>query len=113
MSTSSMFSPTPPNNEDREIEKSGRRISLSFKLPLAVISLLLISLTVYTFLSIRLSQQALVATLRNELQDQVTTKVEVIQSDLLVAKAIASQLAALLKQKALKKMMSYSSCKIH
>ncbi|MEY2819458.1 MAG: hypothetical protein RL275_2921, partial [Chloroflexota bacterium] len=94
MSTSSMFSPTPPNNEDREIEKSGRRISLSFKLPLAVISLLLISLTVYTFLSIRLSQQALVATLRNELQDQVTTKVEVIQSDLLVAKAIASQLAA-------------------
>lgn len=45
-------------------------------------------------LSIRLSQQALVSTLQGELQDQVTTKVEVLQSDLLVAKAIASQLAA-------------------
>ena len=73
---------------------SNRRISLSFKLPLAVIGLLLIALTIYTFLSIRLSQQALLDTLRDELQDQATTKVEVLQSDLLVAKAIASQLAA-------------------
>lgn len=94
MSDSSMYSPTPTNNTSRNNEGSGRRISLSLKLPLAIIGLLLISLAIYTFLSIRLSQQALVSTLRGELQGQVETKVEVIQSDLLVAKAIASQLAA-------------------
>lgn len=71
-----------------------RRVSLSLKLPLAVIGLLLVAMAIYTFLSIRLSQQALVDTLREELQDQVTTRVEVIQSNLLIAQAVSSQLAA-------------------
>lgn len=73
---------------------SNRRFSLGAKLPLAVIGLMLVALTVYTVLSIQLSQQALVTTLREELQSQVATQVEVIQSDLLIAKAVASQLAA-------------------
>ena len=87
----------PLTSTGTAIERNGlssRRLSLSLKLPLAVIGLLLVALIVYTILSIRLSQQALVTTLRDELQDQALTKIEVIQSDLLIAKAVASQLAA-------------------
>ena len=94
MSNSSIYSQSPIDNSAEQAETSNRRISLSLKLPMAVIGLLLIALAVYAFLSIRLSQQALVSTLEEELQGQASTKVEVIQSDLLVAKAIASQLAA-------------------
>jgi len=88
---------TSPKGDRGALSK--RRISLSIKLPFAVIGLLLVALAIYTYLSIRLSQQALVATLREELQGQVTTKVEVIQSDLLIAKAVASQLAAFAETK--------------
>ena len=73
---------------------SARRISLSFKLPLAVIGLLLVAFIIYTYLSIRLSQQALIETLRGDLQDQAADKVEIIRSDLLVARAFAVQLAS-------------------
>ncbi len=73
--------------------RQNSRLSLSVKLPLAVIGLLLIALVIYTVLSIRLSQQALADTLQSELQDQVEAKVEIIQSDLLVAQTISLQLA--------------------
>jgi len=78
---------------------SKRWVSLSIKLPLAVIGLLLVALAIYTYLSIRLSQQALITTLRDELQGQVSTQVKVIQSDLLIAKAVALQLAAFAETK--------------
>ncbi|MBI3170543.1 MAG: GAF domain-containing protein [Chloroflexi bacterium] len=90
----SRYSPTSTGSASRQNVLSKRRLSLGVKLPLAVIGLLLVALTVYTILSIQLSQQALVRTLRDQLQDQASTKIEVIQSDLLVAKAVASQLAA-------------------
>jgi len=71
-----------------------RRVSLSTKLPTTIISLLLIALSIYTFLSIRLSRQALTDTLEGELQDQTATKVQVIQADLLAAQAVSLQLAS-------------------
>lgn len=73
---------------------TANRISLSLKLPLAVIGLLLVALIIYAFISIRLSQQALVETVREELQDQAFNKVEIIKSDLLIAQAVALQLAS-------------------
>lgn len=93
MSNSSLYS-SNSSKQSQKNEAPSRRFSLGLKLPFTVIGLLLVALIVFAFLSIRLSQQALVSTLQGELQDQVTTKVEVLQSDLLVAKAIASQLAA-------------------
>jgi GAF domain-containing protein/HAMP domain-containing protein len=73
--------------------RSSRRISLGLKLPIAIIGLLFIALVIFSFLSIQLSQQALVDTLKSELQDQVETRVEIIQSDLLIAKTVALELA--------------------
>lgn len=92
--SSTRFSPQSASSTVRQSDSSNRRVSLGAKLPLAVIGLMFVALTVYTVLSIQLSQQALVSTLREELQSQVVTKIEVIQSDLLIAKAVASQLAA-------------------
>ncbi|MBK6793088.1 MAG: GAF domain-containing protein [Anaerolineales bacterium] len=83
--------PVIRTNEPRNVDS--RRFSLSLKLPSAVIGVLIIAFTIYTFLSIRLSQQALLDTLREELQDQAAAKVEVIRSDLFIAQAVAKQLA--------------------
>jgi GAF domain-containing protein/HAMP domain-containing protein len=82
----------PPDPDQNRA--SSRRISLGLKLPTTVIGLLLVALVIYTFLSIRYSQQALVATLENELVEQTLTKVEVIQSRLLIPQAVALELAA-------------------
>jgi GAF domain-containing protein/HAMP domain-containing protein len=71
-----------------------RRIALGIKLPGAVIALMLVALMIYTYLSIRFSQQALRDTLKNELTGETLTQVELIQSKLLVARAVAQQLAA-------------------
>jgi len=71
-----------------------RRISLGVKLPIAVIGLLLIAFVIYTFLSVRLSQQALTNTITEELESQVITKVQVIDADLLIAQSISLQLAS-------------------
>lgn len=91
---SNFSNPSSPLKQTGQSETPNRKFSLGFKLPVVFIGLLLVALALYAFLSIRLSQQALVNTLRGELQDQVDTQVEVLQSNLLVAKAIASQLAA-------------------
>jgi hypothetical protein len=70
-----------------------RRVSLGLKLPVAVIGLLFIALVVFSYLSIQLSQQALVNTLKKELEDQAIAKVGNIQTDLLIAKTMALDLA--------------------
>ncbi|MBN8655145.1 MAG: GAF domain-containing protein [Anaerolineae bacterium] len=73
--------------------RSGRRVSLGLKLPAAVIGLLLTALIVFSYLSIQLSQQALLNTLKGELEDQAAAKVVSIQADLLIAKTMALDLA--------------------
>ncbi|MCB0102180.1 MAG: GAF domain-containing protein [Anaerolineales bacterium] len=74
--------------------QKNRRISLGIKLPLSVIGLLFIAGSIFTVLSIRLSQKALTDTLNLELQDKAAAKVEVIQSDLLIAQSVSLQLAS-------------------
>lgn len=71
----------------------GRRVSLGIKLPAAIIGLMLTALIIYTVFSIRFSQQALVDTLKEELTRETLTKVEIVQSKLLIARAVALQLA--------------------
>lgn len=73
--------------------QTGRRLSLGIKLPVAVLGLSVAALILFAYLSIQLAQQALVETLQNELQDQTSSQVELIRSDLLIAKTIALQLA--------------------
>lgn len=81
-------------NDSARLSSSIRRISLGVKLPAVAVGLLLVALGIYAYLSIRLSQQALVNTLKDELQGQAFTKVEIIQSELLIARAVALELAA-------------------
>ena len=73
--------------------RSDRRVSLGLKLPAAVIGLLLAALIVFSFLSIQLSQQALLNTLKGELEDETIVEVVSIQTDLLIAKTMALDLA--------------------
>ncbi|MBV6393895.1 MAG: hypothetical protein KPEEDBHJ_03140 [Anaerolineales bacterium] len=84
----------PPAAPGERPGVSNRRISLGVKLPATVIGLLLVALGVYTFLSLRLSRQALVDTLEDELLKQTLTKAEVIQARLLIARSVALDLAA-------------------
>lgn len=84
----------PPDAPGERPGVSNRRISLGVKLPATVIGLLLFALGVYTFLSLRLSRQALVDTLEDELLEQASTKAEVIQARLLIARSVALDLAA-------------------
>ncbi len=72
----------------------GRRLSLGIKLPATVIGLMLTALIIYTGFSIQFSQQALVDTLKEELTRETSTKVEIVQSKLLIARAVALELAA-------------------
>lgn len=71
-----------------------RFLSLGIKLPAVVIGLTFLALTIYTYLSIRYSQEALVQTLEDSLSKEASTKVEIIESNLLVARAVALELAA-------------------
>lgn len=71
-----------------------QNISLGIKLPLAVIGLLLVAFIFYTFVSIRLARTALTSTLQTELQAQVESKVELIQSNLIRSRNVALDLAA-------------------
>lgn len=86
--------PSPSDLVTANVSPPTRRINLGIKLPGAVIILMLAALTIYTYLSIRFSQQALVDTLREELTSESLTQVELIQSKLLVARAVALELAA-------------------
>lgn len=84
---------SPPPVRDRNAA-APRRLSLSLKLPLAVIGLLLVALFLLSYLSIRFSQQALTSTLEDELLGQALTKAEIIQSNLLISRTFALQMAA-------------------
>lgn len=74
--------------------KQKRFLSLGIKLPAVVIGLTFLALTIYTYLSIRYAQQALVETLQESLSKESVTKVEIIESKLLIARAVALELAS-------------------
>lgn len=74
--------------------KTRRFLSLGIKLPAAIIGLTFLGLTIYTILSIRFSQQALANTIRDSLSREAATKVEIIETKLSVARAVALELAA-------------------
>ena len=71
-----------------------RHISLGIKLPLIVIFLLSLALLMSTILSIRTTQAALIDTLKNELSVQADSKAELIRSNLIWTKGVATDLAA-------------------
>lgn len=73
---------------------TNRRVSLGLKLPLTFISLLFLAFAVFSYISIESSQAALVDILRDELQEQAASKVQIIKSDLLATRAVSLQLAA-------------------
>jgi GAF domain-containing protein/HAMP domain-containing protein len=81
---------TPPPTK----EGGRRHISLRIKLPLIVISLLSLALLVSTILSIRTTQAALIDTLKNELTAQANSKAELIRSNLIWTRSVATDLAA-------------------
>ena len=67
-----------------------RNISLRIKLPLIVIFLLSLALLISTILSIRTTQAALIETLKNELTAQATSTAELIRSNLILTKGVAT-----------------------
>jgi GAF domain-containing protein len=71
-----------------------RHISLRIKLPLIVIFLLSLALLISAILSIRATQTALIDTLKNELSAQANSKGELIRSNLIWTKGVATDLAA-------------------
>ena len=71
-----------------------RHISLRIKLPLIVIFLLSIALLISTILSIRATRAALIDTLKNELTAYADSKAELIRSNLIWTKGVATDLAA-------------------
>jgi GAF domain-containing protein len=71
-----------------------RHISLRIKLPLIVIFLLTLALLISTVLSIRTTQAALIDTLKDELTAQTDSKAELIRSNLIWTKGVATDLAA-------------------
>ena len=71
-----------------------RHISLRIKLPLIVIFLLSLALLISTILSIRTTQAALIDTLKNELTAYANSKAELIRSNLIWTKGVATDLAA-------------------
>jgi len=71
------------------------RVSLGVRLPLMVILLLSLAFMVFTFLSIRATQTALIGTLQNELKSQTASQAEIIQSHLVWTRGVAIDLAAI------------------
>lgn len=84
-------SKTPPANTRRG---AGPRLSLTIKLPLIVILLLLLAFLVSTVLSIRAAQTALINTLKSELIAQSASQAELIRSNLIWTRGVAIDLAA-------------------
>lgn len=71
-----------------------QRTNISLKLPVIVISLMLFAFTVYTFISIRVSQGSIVDTLQKDLSEDVQAKIQLIQTTINEAGAVANSLAA-------------------
>jgi GAF domain-containing protein/HAMP domain-containing protein len=70
------------------------RTNISLKLPAMVITLLLFAFTIYTFISIRITQGSTVDALREELTAETNAKVELIRITLTNARTVAGNLAA-------------------
>lgn len=71
----------------------GRSLSLRIKLPVIVISLLLLAGAISTIISINATQKALTKTLKNELIAQADSKAELIRSNLIWTRTTAVALA--------------------
>jgi GAF domain-containing protein/HAMP domain-containing protein len=71
-----------------------QRTNISLKLPAMVITLLLFAFTIYTFISIRITQGASANAVREELTADTNAKVELIRATLTGTRTIAMNLAA-------------------
>ncbi|RJP48859.1 MAG: GAF domain-containing protein [Anaerolineaceae bacterium] len=71
-----------------------QRTNISLKLPAIAISLMLFAFTIYTFISIRVSQGSIVDTLQKDLLEDVQAKIQLIQTTINEANAVANSLAA-------------------
>lgn len=71
-----------------------QRTNISLKLPVIVITLLLFAFTIYTFITIRITQGSTVDALREELTAETNANVELIRVTLAGAKTVAVNLAA-------------------
>ncbi len=71
-----------------------RRVNLDVKLPVMVILLLSLAFTISTFLSVRATRTALIASLKNELVTQAESKAEVIRANLIWTRGTAIDLSA-------------------
>ena len=85
---------SPPSNTQR-IQQPGFRLPLSFKLPVVVIGLLIVSFLLFVYTSTQLAEQVIIDILSDELQEYALSKAEVIELRLNTVKAVAVQLAAI------------------
>jgi GAF domain-containing protein/HAMP domain-containing protein len=91
------LSPSLPENTKQARSSVGlfkRRLNLDIKLPLMVILLLSLAFLVYTFLSVKAIQTALIDTLKSELAAQTASKAEVLRTSLIWTRGVAIDLAA-------------------
>ncbi len=84
---------SPPSNQN--VQQSGFRIPLSFKLPVVVIGLLFISFLLFIYTGTQLAEQTIINILSDELQEYAASKAEGIELRLSTAKSVAIQLAAI------------------
>lgn len=85
---------SPENSLTSEAPATTQRTNISLKLPVIVITLLLFAFTIYTFITIRITQGSAVDALREELTAETNAKVELIRVTLTGAKTVAVNLAA-------------------
>ncbi|MEW6400453.1 MAG: GAF domain-containing protein [Chloroflexota bacterium] len=87
---------TPPGTDQvRPRFRRPRRLNLGVKLPLIVILMLILAFLISTFLSVRVARTVLIETLQGELTTQTASRAELIRSDLVWARNVAIDLAAL------------------
>jgi len=94
MRTRSLPTSTKSLNKPPRRGLFGRYVSLQVKLPVVVITLLLLALFASAYLSIQAAKTALIDTLKNELILQADSKAELIRSNLIWTRAAAIDLAA-------------------
>jgi GAF domain-containing protein/HAMP domain-containing protein len=85
---------SPENSLTSDTSVTTQRTNISLKLPVIVITLLLFAFTIYTFITIRITQGSTVDALREELTAETSAKVELIRVTLTGAKTVAVNLAA-------------------
>lgn len=82
---------TPPLAETNV--NASTRTNISIKLPVMVVSLLLFAFTIYTFISIRITQGSATDALQRDLSGQVNTQAELIKNTLIETRTVAINLA--------------------